>query len=394
MRYVIRGIDADNRIIDLEVEAETSAEALARGRECCISVLGIKSAGATMTSSRSRQFSLLLFSQEMKVLLRAGLSLIEALEALAENVPVGQTRAVLARLIARIRAGEGFSRALETMPQVFPTLFVGLIRAAESNGDLPSALARYIDYRQRVDGVRGKIVSASIYPAILMVVGSAVTFFLAGYVVPRFAAVYQDSGRDLPGPSKLLLAVGSALNEDGSVIGLAIFAAIFAAGGGLYHMHRTGALSSMLSRLPAVGGRIRLYELSRLYLTLGLLVEAGTPLVQAMAMACSVVSAETSRQLSAARRDIQAGAPFASSMNDHSLTTSVSKRMFSVGEQSGQLGRLLVEAAAFHDADVARFVDRFTRAFEPTLMALIGLVVGGIVLLLYMPIFDLAGSIQ
>jgi general secretion pathway protein F len=149
-----------------------------------------------------------------------------------------------------------------------------------------------------------------------------------------------------------------------------------------------------MGRLPWVGPRLRLYELARLYLTLGLLLDSGIPMVQALAMSRGVVSAHLRGLVEAARAGIAAGDPFSGAFQQQGLTTPISLRMLRVGERSGQLGAMLIDAAAFHEGEIARFIDRFVRIFEPALMAVIGIVVGGIVLLLYMPIFDLAGSIQ
>ena len=143
-------------------------------------------------------FSLLLFSAELRDLLEAGLSLVEAFEALLEKETSPLSRAVLERLTGDLREGLRFSAALARQPDVFPPLYVGIVRAAEGTSDLPRALSRYIDYQTRLDTVRNKMVSAAIYPAILLVVGAGVTFFLMGYVVPRFSGVYQGSGRSLP----------------------------------------------------------------------------------------------------------------------------------------------------------------------------------------------------
>ena len=396
MRFEVRALSPANSISRLDIEAASEDEAVQQAEGRGLRVLAVRrqaSAGWRRRVARNG-FSLLLFSQELHALLKAGLNLVEAMQGLVEKEGANHGRNVLDHLIGRIRGGQRLSSALGELPETFPPLFIGLMQAAESTGDLPTALSRYIDYRQRVDAVRGKVLSASIYPAILLIVGGGVTLFLGGYVVPRFASIYQDTGRDLPAASKLLLAFGQLVEHHAFLISISMLGVLAMAILGIRHLARRGALMALVIRLPWVGMRVRLYELSRLYLTLGLLLESGIPVVGAMDMADGVVSSAARTRLATARREIQAGDSFAATLAEHHLTTPISLRMLRVGEQSGQLGAMLMQASAFHDGDVSRFIDRFTRAFEPVLMAVIGVVVGGIVLLLYLPIFDLAGSLQ
>jgi general secretion pathway protein F len=396
MRFDVRALSGANRILQLSVDAGSEEEAVRQLEQQSLKVFEIKPARSIRVGPRAAwgKFSLLLFSQELMALLRAGLNLMEALQGLVEKETGSEARTLLERLIAQVRSGQRFSHALAEFPATFPPLFVGLVLASESTGDLPKALARYIDYRQRVDQVRGKAISASIYPAILLLVGGGVTLFLGGYVVPRFATIYEDTGRELPAASRIMISWGRFADQHlaAIVVSAAVIAAILA--WATIRAARSGALSAMAAKLPWVGQRLHLYELSRLYLTLGLLLDSGIPVVTAISMSRGVVSAGLRGGLDAAREQIQAGEAFSVAFEQRALTTPISVRMLRVGERSGQLGEMLIEAAAFYEGAVARFIDRFVRVFEPALMAIIGIIVGGIVLLLYMPIFDLAGSIQ
>ena len=157
---------------------------------------------------------------------------------------------------------------------------------------------------------------------------------------------------------------------------------------------RNGGLGRLLARLPGIGERIRIYELSRLYLTLGMLSEGGITIVHAIETVQSMVSATVRANLVAARGDIESGEPLSNAFEAHQLTTPISLRMLRVGERTGDMGPMLTQSAAFYDGEISRWIDRFTRTFEPLLMAGIGLIVGAIVVLLYMPIFDLAGDMS
>jgi general secretion pathway protein F len=172
---------------------------------------------------------------------------------------------------------------------------------------------------------------------------------------------------------------------------LALCGALFA---GLRHLHRNGGILRLLSGVPALGERVRIYELARLYLTLGMLLEGGIPVVRAIADVAGVVTPATHARLTAACAEIQAGMPLSMAFKQQELTTPIALRMLRVGERSGTLGRMLTQSAQFHGGEIGRWIESFTRTFEPLLMAAIGLVVGTIVVLLYLPIFDLAGGLS
>jgi len=153
-------------------------------------------------------------------------------------------------------------------------------------------------------------------------------------------------------------------------------------------------ISRQFLRIPAVGERVRVYQLTRFYRTVGMLLSGGTPVTQALTQVSGLLDQELRQRLSLATRNIREGQTISASLDGQSLTTPVALRMLRVGERTGQMGEMMERIAAFHEEELARWVERFTRVFEPLLMAAIGIVIGGIVLLMYFPIFELAGSIQ
>ncbi len=395
MQFAVRTLAPDMSIARMTVDALDEADARrqveARGLFVS-SVEPVRAAG--LRKGRGGSLSLVLFSQELLALLTAGLGIVEALEALLEKEANQNTRGVLERLLGGLREGKRFSTVLAEQPDLFPPLYIGIVRAAEGTSDLPRSLSRFIDYQQRIDIVRAKIVSAAIYPCILLLVGGGVSLFLITYVVPKFAEVYQGAGRDLPFMSQLMLGWGKFASEHTTMLlaGLGAFAVV-----GIIawqRLTRNGGLSRLLARLPGIGERIRIYELSRLYLTLGMLSEGGITIVHAIETVQSMVSSTVRASLIAARADIEAGQPLSTAFEAHQLTTPISLRMLRVGERTGDMGPMLTQSAAFYDGEISRWIDRFTRTFEPLLMAGIGLIVGAIVVLLYMPIFDLAGDMS
>lgn len=399
MQYDVRALSADHLITRLRIEAASEEDARRQVEARGLHVAAISPARRSLALSPAgrksgRGLPLVLFSQELLALLNAGLGIVEGLEALLEKETNESSRMVLTHLLTALRDGKRFSQALAEQAETFPALYIGIVKAAEGTSDLPRALSRYIDYQQRIDSVKSKIISAAIYPVILFCVGGAVTFFLVGYVVPRFAEVYHGAGRSLPWMSQLLLEWGQfAASHTGLVLGaIAAAAAIVAAL--VRRLLAQGGIAALLSKLPGIGERARVYELSRLYLTLGMLLEGGIPIVSAMDTVRGMVSPAIKKGLEQARDAIRSGTQLSTAFEVNGLTTPVSLRMLRVGERSGELGSMLMQSAAFYDDEISRWIDRFTRSFEPLLMTAIGVIVGLIVVLLYMPIFDLAGSLS
>ena len=395
MQFQVRALSPDHRMIELAVdgqdEHDVRRQVEARGMFAAeiVAVQGLRGRQST-----GGNWSLVLFSQELLALLSAGLAIVEGLEALLEKEANDAVRSILGRLLAGLRDGKRFSVVLAEQGDRFPPLYVGIVRAAEGTSDLPRSLARYVDYQQRIDSVRAKIVSAAIYPCILLLVGGGVAAFLICYVVPKFAAVYQGAGRELPWASRMLMDWGQFAASRPLTLACAAAFVATAIGFSAWHAVARGGMARLIARVPGLRERARIYELSRLYLTLGMLLEGGIPIVAAIETIHAMVSADLGVGLRRAKEAVESGAPLSVAFEANALTTPISLRMLRVGERSGEMGPMLTRSAAFYDGEISRWIDRFTRTFEPLLMAAIGIVIGAIVVLLYMPIFDLAQSLS
>lgn len=396
MRYRVKAMKAGEGVVSLAFDARDAGDARTQAKERGYAVLAVQGGGGlALPSLKGRaKFPLLLFTQELLALLQSGISLVEAIETLAEKESRPDTRATLKALLAALYEGKPFSAALQTVPGAFPDLYMASVRASERTGDLPEALTRFVAYQVQLDVVRKKVVSASIYPAILIIVGGLVTLFLLGYVVPRFSHVYEDMGGDMPIVSRLLMQWGRMVEAHGMLIGLLFLAAVFLAGWWLTRAGTRARLFRALRTIPAMGERIRIYQLTRFYRTLGMLLSGGIPIVPALGMVSGLLDTELRTRLDGAQRMIREGKPMSQAMDANALTTPVALRMLRVGERTGRMGEMMERIAIFHDEEMARWVEWFTKTFEPLLMALIGVIIGGIVVLMYLPIFELAGSIQ
>ena len=392
MRYELRAITQDGRLESVDCQALDAQSARAHAESRGYTVLEVRARRSLV--ARSSRFPVQLFSQELLVLLAAGLTLVEALETLAQKEKRAEWRAVLTGVLALLRQGHPLSAALEQAPAAFPPLYVATVRAAERTSDLVPALSRYVTYQTQLEAIRRRVANASIYPALLIGVGGLVTLFLMLYVVPRFGKIYAERSTDLPLFSQLLIAWGQLVQGHAVLVVGVVAAAVAAVVLALRQASVRAALGDALWRIPALGERLKVYQLARFYRTTGMLLKGGTPLVGALGMAAELLHPVLRTRLNAASRAISEGHPVSESLDANGLATPVALRMLTVGDRSGTMGDMMERIAGFHDEELSRWVDWFTRLFEPILMALIGLVIGAIVILMYMPIFELAGNLQ
>jgi general secretion pathway protein F len=332
------------------------------------------------------------FVEQLRDLLRAGLSVIEALETLQRAAP-GGSRPLFDSLTQRLRGGQRLSQALAAEPGI-PSLLVALVRASELTSDLPQALSRFLEHEQRVAELRHRITSVAIYPALLTLVGAGVLLFLLLYVVPRFARVFEGMNGDLPWSAlamvwwaQWLTAHGTWLVMLGAALGVAATAVVTS------RAVRARALQRLLQWAP-LRDRLRTYFLARWYRATGLLVDGGIPLPEALALSNGILPLGLQRGGDATERALRDGFSPAQAYAATGMATLVAEQLIRAGERTGDLGGVLGRIAQFHDAEVTRALERGVRALEPLVMVFIGLGVGAIVVLMYLPIFELAAAIQ
>ncbi|WP_409027802.1 type II secretion system F family protein [Janthinobacterium sp. SUN098] len=380
--------------IDAASEAEAIRAAVRGGwRVLAVDDDAAPDAGAALRPGK-QGLPLLQFSQELLALLEAGLNLGEAMATLHNKETRPGARSTLAAIVLTLQQGLSFSDTLAGFPDIFPDIYIATVHAAERSGNLPEALARFVAYQLQFDAIRKKLISAAIYPCMLLVVGGLVTLFLLGYVVPKFSVVYESSGHEIPWMSQMLLGFGQTLAAHPLLCAGALAAAVGAVVFGVANAGARQALVLRLLRLPVLAGKAAEFRLARFYRALSLLLHAGIPLHRALAMVGPMLLPAQQEQLAQARRAVQEGMPFSTALEQAGMATPVAQSLLKVGENTGRLGDMLERSAKFHDEEFARWVDWASRLLEPLLMTIIGVVIGGVVVLMYMPIFELAGSLS
>ena len=396
MQFRIKAVRKPDGIVETILDAPNQAEAMQMARAQGMRVLSVAAQRSWLPAlpRRRQNFPLLLFTQQLVTLLRAGLSLIDSLESLSSKEERPEHKLALEEVTHALQEGKPFSRALGQVPAAFPDLYIALVRSSERTGELSETLARYISYQGQVDLVKKKIVSASIYPAVLLVVGTAVVLFLVGYVVPKFSQVYEDVGQNLPWLSRMLLLWGKFLAAHQQAVAAGICSMVLLC----FFAYRAPGLRQRagraLERVPGIRERLLLYRLGRFYRSLGMLLRGGIPILTALGMVRGLLGGEMRERLEQVAARVGEGISLSRALETNGLMTPVALKLLRAGERSGNLGEMLEWAADFYDEEMARWVDWFVKLFEPILMTVIGVLIGIIVVLMYMPIFELASSIQ
>lgn len=342
---------------------------------------------------KEKRFPLNLFLQELIALLEAGLVVVEAVEALRESSRDGGTSLVLDTLVKKLYEGAQLSQAMMALPALFPPLLINTVASSEQTGHLPEALKRFQFYESRMEILRKRIKSTLLYPTIVIAAGGIILFFLLGFIIPRFSVVF-DGMKNPSASAQLILWWGRLTQTHGSLL----LAGCAAAVAGIVMAVRSPRLRQralgLLLRIPALRQQHQLSVLVRFYRTLGLLLQGGLPAPDALMLSREIMPATHRQQVEQVIRDVAAGESLSRMLEAQQMTTPVASRLLQVGERSGELPAMCERIAAFYDESLERAIETFSKIFEPILMMVVGGIVGLVVFLLYMPIFELAGGLQ
>lgn len=354
---------------------------------------GAGRAGRGIAAVRTR-LDIALFAHELASLLDAGLGIIDAIETLAEKERLSDTRRVFEKMVQALKEGRNFSAVMSERPDVFPQLLVASVSASEQTGDMAAALRRYSANFETLRTIRAKALGAAVYPLMLLGVGSLVVLFLLAVVVPKFSTLIESTRGEIPFASQVLIRLGKTIHAYPQLVAALFIGTFLLLIWAIRRAARAGWNLPVIQRLPIVGPLVRMFRHAQFYRTSGMLIEGGIPAVRAFDMCGSLLTPEDSRKLARAVASIREGAAIGPALQVVGLADPVALRMLMVAQRTGKLAEILARIAAFQEATLTRAIDVATRLFEPVLMLGIGLIIGAIVVLMYLPIFDLASSIQ
>jgi len=362
-------------------------------------VLGMQRAGGlalgriplpTRARVSSREF--LVFNQELATLLKAGMPLVQSLDILRRRVANTVFKSVLDDVQERVRAGNSLSEAFEAHGTLFPGIYTASLLAGEKSGNLEQVIRRYVAYVKVVATVRRKTISALVYPIILLLLSLAVVSIIVLRVVPEFGAFYAQFDRPLPLSTQIIVAVSDFVRGYFILLVTGLVAAVVAFWAWLRQPAQRERFDRWVLQLPGVGPIARKFSTSQAARTLATLLGGGIPLVNAIDISArSIKNRYIARELQSAGQQVREGRALAVAMNDSGAFADVAVKMVEVGESTGALQEMLNSLADFYDEEIDTNLGRFITLVEPILLVIMGIVIAGLLLALYMPLFNMGG---
>lgn len=351
---------------------------------------GVRHQSARMTGRR-----FLSFNQELLVLLRSGLPILQIFDTQIEQMEAGNFRDILSEIREEIKGGSSLSDAFAKFPRFFPSLYIASIKAGEKTGDLPETMSRFLEYQKRVEAIQAKVRSASFYPLLLTTAAVVVVVFLMLFVVPRFTQIYADANVELPLMTQVLIGISELIGHYWYLLLIALVVAVPLIKSLLRSSRGRLRVDRLLLRVPFVGGLKTDYALSGFNRTLGTTLASGTPLVPAMQMSRGTLNNLSLEQaMVQAVRQVEEGTSLSDALAQTGFFPPLALRMVSVGETSGSLTEMLSDIADYYEAAVEQRLTQLTTMIEPILMMVMGFMIAFIIVAMYVPIFQLAGTIS
>lgn len=348
-------------------------------------------------NKRVKTSDLLVFTRQLSTIVSAGLPLLQGLDILAEQTDDPNFGAVIEAVAQDVESGETFSDALRRYPRAFPDLYVSMVKAGEAGGDLDGVLMQLADYLEATEELKRRIKSAMTYPVVAFGLIVLISAGLIIWVVPQFAEIFSSFGRELPAPTRILIATSDFLRTWYAVptIAFAVFAIVASlrvygsTEGGRYN------LDTVKLRLPVFGKLLAKVSISRVTRTLSTLTRSGVPILAALEIVERTAGNEVyARAIKEAGDSVRNGDTLADPLARAEVFPTMVTRMIAVGEKTGALESMLMKISDFYDSEVKAMVDALTSIIEPILIGLMGIVVGGIVIALFMPILQLSQLVQ
>jgi type IV pilus assembly protein PilC len=339
---------------------------------------------------------LAIFTRQFSVMIDAGLPLVQCLEILASQQENKFFQKVLTGTRGQVEGGATLSAAMRSSPKVFDALYVNMVEAGETGGILDTILQRLSSYIEKNVKLQRAVKSALVYPVGVLSVAGAVITLLLWKVVPIFATLFAGLGVDLPLPTKIVIALS---NFVGSIFGFLIVVALAASIFGLKVWYGTPqgrfVLDTIILKLPVLGTLMRKIAVARFTRTLGTLISSGVPILEGLDITARTAgNAVVERALQKVRKSLEEGKSLTEPLKDSEVFPGMVTQMIAVGEQTGAMDAMLQKIADFYEEEVDAAVKDLLTALEPIMIVFLGLVVGGVVISMYLPLFTLIGKLS
>jgi type IV pilus assembly protein PilC len=398
--YICKLGTSDGKVISREFEAADPVELRRHLEEEGYFVFDVRRrrlrllSGIRIRRRGVKTRSLLLFNQELLVLIKAGMPMLQILDTILERQDAGPLSIALRQLREDVKGGDALSTALERHTQVFPSLYIASIRSGERTGELSVTIQRYIQYLKKIEGIRKKLVSSLFYPCILVVVSFLAIGLLLFYVIPVFSQIFADAGSQLPFLTQVLISFTSTLRSFAPLLLLLTVACVV-----VYRSWVSGdkgryAVDRFKLKIPYIGNVLKGYSLASFSRTLANLLGSGIPIIISLRMSIGTLNnVYMEKRLFEAAREIEEGRRLSSAFERTGIMPPLAVRMLAVGESTGALEEMLANIAEYLGEALDEQLHFITAAIEPAIMIVMGLIIGTIIIAMYLPIFQLAGAV-
>lgn len=335
------------------------------------------------------------FCRQFHAMLSAGVAIIQCLDILKQQTENTRFKAVIAEVSEDVRKGNSFSSSLKTHRETFPEILINMVEAGEVSGNLDSVMNRMATHFEKENKIKTKIKGTMIYPIVLSCVAVAVIIFLLTFVMPTFIGMFESSGVELPGPTRMLIAMSNLLRNYWYIMLLVIAGIVYMTGRYLKTDKGRYAFDSFKLKIPIVKGSLRKIATAHFTRTLSILISSGIPLLQAMQVVARVVGNKViSNAILDVREELQKGAGLSEPIRRIGIFPPMVDSMIKIGEESGTLSEILEKTASFYDDEVEAELQRLVALIEPLLIVIMGFAVGFIVISIALPMFDMMKTVK
>jgi type IV pilus assembly protein PilC len=391
--YTWEGTDRKGAKISGELSGHNPALVKAQLRKQGINPGKVRKKGLSLFSAgkRIKPLDIALFTRQMATMMKAGVPLLQSFDIIAEGFDNPNMRKLVDEVKQEVAAGNSFASALRKKPQYFDELYCNLVDAGEQAGALESLLARVATYKEKTEALKAKIKKAMVYPLAVLTMAAVVTTIMLLAVVPKFEAIFANFGAELPLFTQMVIALSQALQQWWWVVLAMILGAVY----GLRQAHRKSAafrnwLDRALLKLPIIGSLLYKSAVARYARTLSTTFAAGVPLVEALDSVAGATGNVVFRNaVNRVKQDVSTGMQLNFSMRTTGVFPTMAIQMTAIGEESGALDDMLDKVATYYEEEVDNLVSTLTTLMEPLIMAVLGIIVGGLVIAMYLPIFKL-----
>ncbi|MBD9485400.1 type II secretion system F family protein [Pseudomonas sp. PDM14] len=393
--FVWEGTDKKGAKIKGKLSGQSPALVKAQLRKQGINPIKVRKEGFSLSSGKKiKPMDIALFTRQMATMMKAGVPLLQSFDIIAEGFDNPKMRALIDEVKQDVAAGNSFAASLRKRPLYFDDLYCNLVDAGEQSGSLEALLDRVATYKEKTEALKAKIKKAMTYPIAVVVVAIIVTTILLIKVVPQFEDVFKGFGAELPGFTQMVVNMSRWIQEWWWLVLLALFGATFAFQNTYKRSEKfRDSLDRALLKAPIVGDIMYKAVVARFARTLATTFSAGVPLVDALDSVAGAAGNVVFRNaIYRIKQDVSSGVQLNFAMRTVEVFPSMAIQMTAIGEESGALDEMLDKLASFYEAEVDNAVDNLTTLMEPLIMAVLGVLVGGLIIAMYLPIFTL-GSV-